>query len=76
MVARGLPMPRELCSGAGTSGGPEVAEVVDLMDNEDPIDVDTFIIEVLFVKEVSVKKEQEKPTDSQVSLPALHACDT
>ena len=56
MVARGLALPKELGGGGSSS---ELPEVVDLADDEEPIDVDSYIIEVLIVDEVRVKRDHD-----------------
>ena len=39
----------------------EVAEVVDLTDECEPLDADSFILEVLFVKEVKFEDAEGAP---------------
>ena len=51
-AARGLPLPPAL-----RDPSMEIAEVVDIADEQEPIDVDAFILDVLIVKEVRVKSE-------------------
>ena len=46
---RGLALPREL--GVGAVSG--IAEVVDLVDDAEPIDVDSYIMDVLIVQIVN-----------------------
>jgi len=55
-VARGLPMPAALRSDDDTV---EVTETVDLTNDDEPIDIDSFIIDVLIVREVRVKRESD-----------------